>query len=199
MSCPIENYALIGDTRTAALVSRDGCIDWLCLPCFDSPACFAALLGTSDNGCWKISPVEPVLRNRRAYRAGTLVLETEFETSTGCIRLVDCMVPNSPLPRLLRIVHGLRGQVGMRMQLILRFDYGSLVPWVEAIDNGVRATAGPDSVAIHSPVPMTGVGFTTVSEFTVSAGASVPFQLTYYPSHEPLPKSTEAIDACESA
>ena len=199
MSRPIEDYALIGDMRTAALVSRCGSIDWLCLPCFDSSACFAALLGTPENGCWQISPVEPAPRVRRAYRPGTLVLETDFETDTGAIRLTDCMIPDSHQPRLLRVVRGLRGQVDMRMQLILRFDYGSLVPWVEGIANGVCATAGPDSVAVHSSVEMTGVGFTTVSQFTVNAGTSVSFQLTYFPSHEQLPESIEAVKACESA
>ena len=199
MSRPIEDYALIGDMRTAALVSRCGSIDWLCLPCFDSSACFAALLGTPENGCWQISPVEPAPRVRRAYRPGTLVLETDFETDTGAIRLTDCMIPDSHQPRLLRVVRGLRGQVDMRMQLILRFDYGSLVPWVEGIANGVCATAGPDSVAVHSSVEMTGVGFTTVSQFTVDAGTSVSFQLTYFPSHEQLPESIEAVKACESA
>src|SRR5215471_18470310 len=162
MSRPIEDYALIGDMRTAALVSRDGCIDWLCLPCFDSPACFAALVGTPDNGCWRISPTAPAPRIRRAYCPGTLVLETDFETHTGRVRLTDCMLPDSTPPRLLRVVHGLQGQVDMSMQLILRFDYGSLVPWVERVPNGVRATAGPDSVALHSSVAMTGVGFTSV-------------------------------------
>jgi len=198
MSRPIEDYALIGDMRTAALVSRDGCIDWMCLPCFDSPACFAALLGTPENGCWQISPAESSTRVRREYCPGTLVLHTEFETDAGAVRLVDCMVPGSPQPRLLRVVRGLRGQVEMRMQLILRFDYGSLVPWVQSVANGVCATAGPDSVTVHSSVAMTGVGFTTVSQFTVKAGASVSFQLTYFPSHERLPESIDATEACES-
>jgi GH15 family glucan-1,4-alpha-glucosidase len=198
-SKPIEDYALIGDMRTAALVARDGSIDWLCVPCFDSPACFAALVGTPENGRWQISPVEPVERIERAYWPGTLVLQTEFETRTGRLRVIDCMIPASAQSRLLRIVQGVRGRVDVRMELVLRFDYGAIVPWVRRIDNGVSATAGPHSVAIRSSVPMRGVGYTTVSEFSVEPGASVTFQLAYFRSHDPLVELVDVISACDSA
>jgi GH15 family glucan-1,4-alpha-glucosidase len=130
MSIPIEDYGIIGDTQTAALVARSGSIDWLCLPRFDSPACFAALLGDSSHGRWLIGPADAVLESSRRYRGNSLVLETEFTTSTGTVRLVDCMPPRERSPDLVRVVEGVRGEVSMRMELIVRFDYGSIVPWV---------------------------------------------------------------------
>jgi GH15 family glucan-1,4-alpha-glucosidase len=199
LSRPIEDYALIGNMRSAALVARDGSIDWLCLPCFDSPACFAALLGTPENGRWQIAPASEVVRCSRAYRPGTLLLETCFETRTGSVKLIDCMPPDAKDPRLLRVVRGVSGRVSMRMQLILRFDYGAIVPWVRKVDAGLCATAGPDSVRISTPVPMRGVGFTTVAEFTVAAGDGVPFELAYFPSHQSALEPIDAIHACETA
>src|SRR5687768_986202 len=187
MALRIEDYALIGDTRTAALVGRDGSIDWLCLPRFDSGACFAALLGDAEHGRWQIAPAGPVRRTRRRYREGTLVLETEFTTDTGIVRVVDCMPPGESIPNVLRLVEGVSGQVPMRMELILRFDYGWIVPWVRRVDGTLVAVAGPDAVALHTPAEVEGRGLTTVVELTVGAGETVPFTLSWFPSHEPLP------------
>src|SRR5438552_9823504 len=143
MSAPIEDYALIGDNETAALVGRDGSIDWLCVPRFDSGACFAALLGTPDHGRWLIAPAGGVRRVRRDYRQGTLVLETEFETEDGVVRLIDCMTPRERHPVVVRVVEGVRGRVAMRMELAIRFDYGSVVPWVRRLADGtLGAIAG---------------------------------------------------------
>src|SRR5688572_27657174 len=136
MPLPIEDYALIGDCHTAALVGRDGSIDWLCLPRFDSPACFAAILGTPENGRWQIAPKAPNAKVRRRYRPGTLVLETDFETDEGTVTLIDFMPPRSREPDLVRIVRGRSGKVSMRTELIMRFDYGSIVPWVRRTDSG---------------------------------------------------------------
>ncbi|HTR64228.1 MAG TPA: glycoside hydrolase family 15 protein [Terriglobales bacterium] len=196
MSLPIEDYAVIGDCHTAALVSRQGSIDWLCLPNFDSPACFAGLLGTPENGHWSICPAEPVRHIRRKYREGTLVLETEFETASGSVLLVDCMTPPDDAPKLLRMVAGIRGQVKMKMELVIRFDYGSVVPWVRRTDDGISAIAGPDRLSLRAPVELRGENLKTLAEFTVSKGEHVPFDLTWYPSHrdEPLPlKVDDAI------
>jgi GH15 family glucan-1,4-alpha-glucosidase len=195
---PIEDYALIGNARTGALVGKDGSIDWLCVPRFDAPACFAALLGDSDNGCWRIAPSAPVRRVRRNYRPGTLVLETEFECDGGRVKLVDCMLSESAGCDVVRIVQGIEGSVPMHMRFIVRFDYGSIVPWVEKTTDGLRATAGPDSVLLRSFVPMRGVDFTTVSDFTIEAGAQLPFHLIHFASHEPVPLEVDVIAACES-
>jgi GH15 family glucan-1,4-alpha-glucosidase len=143
MPSRIEDYALIGDCETAALVGRDGSIDWLCLPRFDSPACFAALLGGPEHGRWLLAPVGDVRAVRRRYRADTLVLETEYETEGGTVALIDCMPPRTTIPDVLRVVEGRRGQVAMRMELVIRFDYGSLIPWVRRTDNGLVAIGGP--------------------------------------------------------
>ncbi len=142
MAAHIEDYALIGDCHSAALVARDGSIDWLCLPRFDSPACFAALLGTPENGRWQVTPAGDIARVTRRYRTDTLILETMFETPTGSVTLIDFMPPRSDEPRLVRIVHGERGQVAMRMQFVVRFDYGSIVPWVTRTDGALKAIAG---------------------------------------------------------
>ncbi len=187
MALPIEDYALIGDCQTAALVGCNGSIDWLCFPRFDSGACFAALLGDSDHGHWQISPVSEVRRTRRCYREGTLVLETVFETDEGEVRLIDCMPPRSKAPDLLRVVEGLRGEVRMRMELVIRFDYGSIVPWVQHHDHGLRAIAGPDMLSLRTDVPMRGEHFRTTAEFTVKEGQRVPFDLTWYPSYREEP------------
>jgi GH15 family glucan-1,4-alpha-glucosidase len=190
---------LIGNARSGALVGQDGSIDWLCAPRFDAPACFAALLGSEDNGCWRVAPAEPVRRVRRRYRPGTLVLDTEFETASGSVRLTDCMLPEPDGCDVVRIVRGLQGHVPMQMLLIMRFDYGSIVPWVQKTALGLRATGGPDSLLLRTLVPLHGAEFTTRSEFTVDAGTQVPFHLTYFPSHEPPPASIDVIAACEQA
>ena len=181
MPLRIEDYALIGDCETAALVGRDGSIDWLCLPRFDSPACFAALLGTPEHGRWVISPATPVRAIRRRYRPGTLVLETEFETDAGVVVLVDCMPVRAGTPNLIRMVEGKRGEVPMRLELVIRLDYGSLIPWVRAAPEGLRAVGGPNALRLHTPIALRGQDFRTVAEFTVPTGKRVPFTLTWYP------------------
>ena len=184
MPLPIEAYALIGDTHTAALVGNDGSIDWLCLPRFDSPACFAALLGEPKHGRWLIAPSDPVERTWRRYRESTLILETEFETHSGVVRITDCMVMNKDHGgRVLRIVQGLEGEVGMHMELIIRFDYGSVVPWVQQSGHKLTATAGPDTLELHTPVATYGKDLTTRAEFVVRKGERVPFVLSYRASH----------------
>jgi GH15 family glucan-1,4-alpha-glucosidase len=180
----IEDYALIGDCETAALVGRDGSVDWLCFPRFDSGACFAALLGTPEHGRWLIAPEGPVTSVRRWYQGDTLVLETEFTTAEGVASVVDFMPIRSDYPDLVRIVVGRRGRVRMRMELVIRFDYGSVVPWVRNTGDGFSAVAGPDSVRLRTPVPLRGEQFRTVSEFVVEEGQRVPFDLTWFPSHE---------------
>ncbi|MBW3602162.1 MAG: glycoside hydrolase family 15 protein [Actinobacteria bacterium] len=187
MAMRIEDYALIGDTETAGLVGRDGSIDWLCLPRFDSGACFTALLGDDDHGRWSLRPAGDVHRVRRRYLPGTLVLETEFETEDGCVRVLDCMPPRDGLPDLARVVEGVRGRVPMRMRLVIRFDYGWIVPWVRRLDGLLAAVAGPDALYLRSPVETTGEGFATVADFTVSPGDRVPFVLAWQPSHLPAP------------
>jgi GH15 family glucan-1,4-alpha-glucosidase len=185
----IEDYALIGDCHTGALVSKQGSIDWLCLPNFDSAACFASLVGTPENGHWTISPSSPVCSVRRRYREGTLILETEFETDSGSVLLIDFMTPPNETPELVRLVQGIKGQVPMRMELVVRFDYGSVVPWVEKTEHGISAIGGPDMVSLRTQVPLRGEDFKTIGEFTVSEGQVIPFNLTWYPSHlhEPSP------------
>jgi GH15 family glucan-1,4-alpha-glucosidase len=178
MALPIEDYAIIGDTHTAALVSREGSIDWLCLPRFDSPACFTALLGDHRHGRWMIGPAGDVLDVQRRYRGDTLVLETEFRTAEGTVRLVDCMPPRQDDPDVARVVEGVHGRVRMRMELVIRFDYGSIVPWVRHRDRAIQAVAGPDSVWLRTPVPCQGRNLTTVAEFEVAEGERVPFMLT---------------------
>jgi GH15 family glucan-1,4-alpha-glucosidase len=191
----IEDYALIGDTQTAALVGNDGSIDWLCLPRFDSPACFAALLGTPDHGRWQIAPSVPVISSRRRYRGSTLVLETEFATETGTVRIVDCMPPRGAEPDVVRLVEGVDGVVPMRMELIIRFDYGSIVPWVRTLDGVLRAIGGPDAASVFSPVAIHGIGLTSHADFVVRAGDSVPFVVVWHPSHVQPPAPVDAIDA----
>ncbi|MBS0207053.1 MAG: glycoside hydrolase family 15 protein [Planctomycetes bacterium] len=195
MSLRIEEYAMIGDCQTAALISRGGSIDWLCLPRFDSGACFAALLGTSDHGRWLLAPASRVVQSRRRYREGTLVLETDYETDGGAVTVIDCMPPRTRQPDLVRQVVGLRGQVPMRTEIIVRFDYGSLVPWVRRMDGGIVAIAGPDVVQIRSDVELRGEDFKTVADFTITAGESRSFVLTWHPSHLPAPR---AIDPDQS-
>ncbi|MGZ5163738.1 MAG: glycoside hydrolase family 15 protein [Burkholderiales bacterium] len=197
MPSRIEDYALIGDCHSAALVGRDGSIDWLCLPRFDSGACFAALLGAPENGRWQLTPSGEIRRVSRRYRPNTLVLETEFETATGTVSLVDFMPLRAHEPRLVRMVVGHSGRVTLRMQFIVRFDYGSVVPWVSKTEGGVRAIAGPDTIVLHTPVPLRGEGLTTVAEFTIAEGESVPFVMTWYPSHEPAPATIDPAATLE--
>jgi len=202
MSSRIEDYALIGNTRTAALVARDGSIDWLCAPRFDSRACFAALVGTPDNGRWQLAPRQPVRRTRRRYRDQTMILETDFETSSGSVRLIDCMPLWPGRTDLVRIVEGLRGHVPMRMELIIRCGYGAVIPWVRRVDGALLATAGPDSLEVRTGVEVHGENFTTVGDFTVTRGQRVPFVITHFASHEPRPLPIDpdaAIDGTEHA
>ena len=182
----IEDYAVLGDTQTAALVGRDGSIDWLCLPRFDSGSCFASLLGEPGHGHWRLNPLGETSPPRRRYLPETLILETEFETKSGVVRLIDFMPPRDASPYIIRIVEGVRGKVRMRMELVIRFDYGSVVPWVRKVGDVLCATAGPDSLYLHTPVDTHGEGLTTVAEFVVSKGARIPFVLTWNPSHLPV-------------
>jgi GH15 family glucan-1,4-alpha-glucosidase len=184
---------MIGDCHTAALVSKQGSIDWLCLPHFDSGACFAALLGTAEHGYWSISPAEPVRSIRRRYRDGTLILETEFETESGSVKLIDCMMSRQEMPEVLRVVVGTRGQVRMKLELVIRFDYGSVVPWVRRIGNGISAIAGQDMIRLRADVPLHSKNMKTGAEFTVAEGQQVAFNLTWYPSHqhEPVPVNVD--------
>ncbi len=190
---------MIGDCHTAALVSKQGSIDWLCLPQFDSPACFAALLGTAEHGHWCISPAEPVRSIRRNYRDGSLILETTFETDSGSATLIDCMTPRTRMPELLRVVVGRRGQIRMKLELVIRFDYGSIVPWVQQTENGISAIAGPEMIRLRADVPLCNENMKTQAEFTVSEGQKVSFDLTWYPSHErePEPVAVGAFEETE--
>ncbi|MEU9189132.1 glycoside hydrolase family 15 protein [Streptomyces sp. NPDC048484] len=193
----IEDYALIGDHQTAALVGRDGSIDWLCLPRFDSAACFAKLLGDDDNGHWRMAPKGSDTCTRRAYRPDTLVLDTEWDTEEGSVRVTDLMPQRDRAPDVVRIVEGLRGRVTVRSTLRLRFDYGSVVPWVRRSDGHRVAVAGPDSVWLRSEpeVHTWGEDFGTHAEFTVAEGEQVAFVLTWHPSHEPRPALVDPHEA----
>jgi GH15 family glucan-1,4-alpha-glucosidase len=195
MSTPIEDYALIGDCRTAALVGRDGSIDWLCWPRFDSDALFAALLGSREHGRWLIAPRGDAKITRR-YRPNTLVLETHFETPDGAATLVDFMPPGRDHSTIVRFVIGTRGQIAMHTELILRFGYGAIVPWVTRVETGaLRAIAGPDMVVLNTPVHVRGKNMTSVGEFTINLGDMIPFVLTYSRSHQPLPNPVDAMGA----
>ena len=186
----IEDYALIGDCHSAALVGRDGSIDWLCWPRFDSAACFAALLGDRQHGRWRIAPAGVELATRRRYRGDTLILETEFETSEGAVTVVDFMPARSQHCNLVRMVLGRRGHVKVEMEFIVRFDYGASVPWVTRLDegDGIRAIAGPDMVVLRSPIALQGKNLTTVAQFEVAAGERMAFVLTHCPSHLSVPQ-----------
>jgi len=191
----IEDYALLGDLQTAALVSTAGSIDWLCLPKFDSPACFAALLDTPDAGHWRIAPAGADVCTTRRYVEHTLVLETEWRNHSGTVRVIDFMPPRGHAPDVVRIVEGVHGSVAMHSELRLRFDYGRVVPWVRHHGDRMEAIAGPDRVRLGTPVRTQGKELSTVSDFTVHAGDRVPFVLTWNPSHEPPPTSVNAEDA----
>ncbi|HEX5515879.1 MAG TPA: glycoside hydrolase family 15 protein [Gammaproteobacteria bacterium] len=187
MSKPIEDYGFIGNMVSGALVARDGSIDWLCLPRFDADACFAALLGGPEHGRWQIAPADEIRRVERRYRPGTAILETTFETDDGKVTLIDFMpfTDDEQFVDLIRLVRGDEGRVQLRMQLIMRFGYGRLVPWVRRQDYGLSAIVGPDALQLHTPVEVRGKDFTTVAEFSVGASAIVPFTLAYHPSHKP--------------
>jgi GH15 family glucan-1,4-alpha-glucosidase len=191
----IEDYALIGNCQTAALIGRDGSVDWLCLPRFDSPACFAALLGTPEHGRWFLGPSEEPRAVRRRYRDGTMVLETEFETAGGVAVVVDGMAMGTDQPHLFRIVEGRLGEVPMQMDLVIRFAYGSLVPWVRRTEDGLVAVGGPDLVRVRTPVALTSRDFHTRAAFTVRQGERVPFTLVWHPSHLSHPDGADAEGA----
>ena len=196
MGARIEDYGLIGDCETAALVSKDGSIDWLCWPRFDSGACFAALLGNSKNGRWRIAPAQAKSRITRRYRPATLILETTFTTADGEVTVIDFMPLREQASHLVRLVVGTRGTVAIRTELVIRFDYGQSVPWVKRTENGdLLAISGPDMVVLRTPVEMRGEQLTSVGEFTVSAGETIPFVLMYVQSHLPAPDPVDAEDA----
>ncbi|HYN94697.1 MAG TPA: glycoside hydrolase family 15 protein [Pilimelia sp.] len=193
----IEDYGLLGDTQTAALVGRDGSIDWLCLPRFDSPACFAALLGDDRAGHWRLGPAAGGPATRRRYRGESLILESEWDTPDGTVRVIDCMPPRDEAPDVVRIVEGVSGRVPMHLQLRLRFDYGSVVPWVRQQGKDLGAIAGPDAVWLRTPIELRGRDLTTEADFVVHAGERVPFVLTYQPSHLRRPKPVDAEEAVD--
>jgi GH15 family glucan-1,4-alpha-glucosidase len=194
-STPIGDYALLGDCHTAALISREGSIDWLCLPRFDSGAAFAALLGTPDHGRWLIAPVGPVRRLTRGYRGDSLVLETVYETEDGVVAVIDFMPVRDGAADVVRIVEGRSGRVPMRMELVVRFDYGAVVPWVERRERGIFVVAGPDALSLRCDVPLHGEDFKTRSEFAVGAGSRAVFDLTWSPSHAPVTRELDEVEA----
>jgi GH15 family glucan-1,4-alpha-glucosidase len=200
MSSRIEDYAIIGDFETAALVARDGSIDWLCWPRFDSPACFASLLGTPDNGRWRIAPIDPNARVTRRYRDGTLILETRFETAEGAATVIDFMPARNGASDIVRLVVGERGRVDFATEIVIRFDYGASVPWVTRLEDngsqgGIQAVAGPDRLTLRTPVHLVGDDMRTVGEFSVFAGETIPFVLDYTSSHQAAPHSIDPVAA----
>ena len=199
MTSRIEDYALIGDLSTAALVGRDGSIDWLCWPRFDSDSCFAAMLGTPEHGRWQIAPKDGAARVRRRYRPNTLILETRFETADGAVTLIDFMPPRNDGSHLVRMVVGERGKVSMHTELVLRFGYGATVPWVTRIDDRtLSGIAGPDTVLVRSDIHLRGENFTTVGDFVVAAGETSCFVLTYVPLRGSTPKPLDPEKALAS-
>jgi GH15 family glucan-1,4-alpha-glucosidase len=195
----IEDYALIGDLQTAALVSRQGSIDWCCFPRFDSGACFAALLGEPRHGRWLLAPREEIKHTTRRYRSDTLILETVHQTDSGTIRAIDFMPPRGEAPDIVRIVEGLDGDVPMRSELVIRFDYGHIVPWVQRVDDSRLAIAGPDALSFRTPVSVRGENLTTVSEFNLRSGERIPFVLTWFPSHREPPDAIDPEQALDDA
>ncbi len=187
----LEEYAIVGDTHTIAIVGRNGSVDWLCFPRFDSGACFAALLGEREHGRWLLAPRGEIRRASRRYRDGTMVLETELETADGTVRLIDFMPIRDRAPDLVRIVEGVRGRVTMQLELVIRYDYGSIIPWVRRDDGRLHAIAGPDALMFATPIATCGRGLTTVAEFSVEPGTRVPFALTWHPSYGSMPESPE--------
>jgi GH15 family glucan-1,4-alpha-glucosidase len=197
MSSRIEDYGLIGDCETAALVGRDGSIDWLCWPAFDSDACFAALLGTRKHGRWLIAPAEEITKCSRRYWDNTLILETRFETASGVVALIDFMPPRGNASDVVRLVRGVAGKVTLRMELVIRFGFGVDIPWVRRTDGALLAIAGQDMTVLRTPVETRGEDLTTVADFDVSEGETIPFVLTYGPSHLPLPKPINPAQALQ--
>ncbi|MFC4950700.1 glycoside hydrolase family 15 protein [Pseudonocardia sp. GCM10023141] len=195
MAGRIEDYALLGDTQTAALVGRDGSVDWLCLPRFDSAACFAALLDDERAGRWLLAPTAGGPCTRRSYRGDSLVLDSEWDTPEGSVRITDCMPVRGAAADVVRVVHGVSGAVPMRMDLRLRFDYGHVVPWVRRDGRHLGAIAGPDAAWLSTPVDLHSRHLTSTAAFTVRAGESVPFVLTHSPSHRPRPRQVLAAGA----
>jgi GH15 family glucan-1,4-alpha-glucosidase len=195
----VEDYAMIGDLQTAALVGRDGSIDWCCFPRFDSGACFARLLGDSDHGRWLLAPAGGITSATRRYRSDTLILESIYECPEGRVRAIDFMPPRGDQPDIVRIVESLEGAVPMLSELVIRFDYGSIVPWVRRVDHARVAIAGPDALCFRADTPVRGQDMTTVSEFVLEPGRRVPFVLTWFPSHKPLPDPTDAEVALDES
>src|SRR3982074_1476669 len=186
----------MGDGETGALVGRDGSIDWLCWPAFDSDACFAALLGTNKHGRWCIAPAEPVAKSLRRYWDNTLILETRFETASGVVALIDFMPPRGNASDVVRLVRGVTGKVKLQMQLVIRFGFGIDIPWVRrTADGALQAISAPDMHVLRTPVETRGESTTTVAGFDVSEGETIPFVLTYGPSHLPLPKPIDPAQA----
>jgi GH15 family glucan-1,4-alpha-glucosidase len=201
MASRIEDYALLGDCQSAALVDKGGSIDWLCMPRFDSDACFASLIGSEENGFWRIAPVAPIRSIRRAYREGTLTLETEITTDSGVVVLIDFMAVGDPTPDLVRIVTCVSGEVPMRMELVIRSGYGMTVPWVRRTPGGIVAIAGPDLFRLTTPVALRGEALRTLADFTVVAGQRVPFVFDWSASHLPPPQPVdpeEALARCDA-
>ncbi|MGV9574300.1 trehalase-like domain-containing protein, partial [Streptomyces nigra] len=197
MSAPIEDYALVSDLETAALVGRDGSVDWLCLPRFDSPASLAALLGTRDNGTWRLAPIGAGRCTDRRYRHDTLLLQSRWTTPTGTVRVTDFMPPRTGLPCVVRLVEGVSGTVSLRSELRLRFHQGRVVPWIRAVEGCSVAIAGPDAVWLgtEGPVEWSGADDRTVHDFTVTAGRRVALTLVWSPSHRPGPPAPLAVPA----
>ena len=192
----IEDYGLVGDLRAAALVGRNGSVDWLCLPRFDSPSCFSALLGDERHGRWLLAPADEVLTTTRRYRPDTLILDTDFETADGVVRVTDFMPPRGDgPPRFMRIVEGLRGRVPMRLELALRPDYGSITPWTELVPDGVMATAGADAFRLSTPLSLSVDNGTATAEFDAIEGARERFTLTWHPAHRETPPVEDADSA----
>ncbi|MDY1546883.1 glycoside hydrolase family 15 protein [Luteibacter sahnii] len=200
MAARIEDYAMIGNCRSAALVSRDGSIDWLCLPRFDSAACFASLLGDESHGCWRLAPADPTAESRRDYIDGSLVLRTEWTTATGRARVTDFMPFAGEQVGVIRIVEGIEGRVDFEALVRIRFDYGNAVPWVTRVDDEtLTAVAGPDLLVMRSPVPVEGEGMHSVARFVVAAGEIVPFALAWGPSHLSPPEAIDPMIALEDS
>ncbi|MGO9029331.1 MAG: glycoside hydrolase family 15 protein [Acidimicrobiales bacterium] len=197
MTLPIEDYGIIGDLHTAALVGRDGSIDWLCLPRFDSAACFSKLLGDDVHGCWKLAPKGARRATHRRYRGDSLVLESEFVTPQGTVRVVDCMPIRQRHPEVVRLVEGVRGKVDMEMVLTIRFGYGQIVPWVRRLDGTLSAIAGPDGLSLWTPVHTEGRDMSTVARFTVTEGQQIPFSLSWFPASDEPPRPVDAVYAIE--
>ena len=195
MYCKIEDYGLIGDCQTAALVARDGSVDWLCWPAFDSDACLAAILGTAKNGRWRIAPAGNFSKPSRRYWDNTLILETQFETVDGTVAPIDFMPPRGKASDIVCLVRGISGRVKLRMELVIRFGFGADVPWVRRTEDhsAVLAICSQDMTVLRTPVDTRGEGMTTVADFEVRAGETIPFVLTYGPSH-PFAKAQVLFD-----